>query len=61
MGRAVAERFAREGAEVVVSEIDPKRGQATVERISATGGTRSLFKPTWAKVCCRQPGRRGKR
>jgi hypothetical protein len=42
MGRAVAERFAREGAEVVVSEIDPKRGQATVESICATGG-RALF------------------
>ena len=45
MGRAVAERFAREGAEVVVSEIDPKRGQATVERICATGG-RALFVQT---------------
>jgi NAD(P)-dependent dehydrogenase (short-subunit alcohol dehydrogenase family) len=45
MGRAVAERFAREGAEVVISEIDPERGKETVESICANGG-KALFVQT---------------
>lgn len=33
IGRAAADRFAAEGAKVVVAEIDPARGHETVERI----------------------------
>lgn len=38
IGRAVAEAFTREGAAVVVAEIDPARAAATVEGIRAAGG-----------------------
>jgi NAD(P)-dependent dehydrogenase (short-subunit alcohol dehydrogenase family) len=38
IGQAVARRFAREGAEVVVAEIDRRNGQATVEEIQGAGG-----------------------
>ncbi len=38
MGRAVAERFAREGARVVVADIDAARGEATTEAIRREGG-----------------------
>ncbi len=34
IGRACAERFAREGAKVVVSDIDQARGQETAAEIS---------------------------
>ncbi|MDL2230433.1 SDR family oxidoreductase [Alistipes sp. OttesenSCG-928-L06] len=37
-GRAMSELYAREGAKVVVSDIDEKSGQETVERIKAAGG-----------------------
>lgn len=39
IGRATAERFAREGASVVVSDIDADAGAETVERIESDGGT----------------------
>lgn len=38
MGRAVAEGYAREGAQVVLVEIDPARGQAAAAAIRAAGG-----------------------
>jgi meso-butanediol dehydrogenase/(S,S)-butanediol dehydrogenase/diacetyl reductase len=38
LGRAVAERFAREGARVVIAEVDDKRGNETVESIKAVSG-----------------------
>lgn len=38
MGRAVAEGYAREGAQVVLVEIDPARGEAAVAAIRAAGG-----------------------
>jgi NAD(P)-dependent dehydrogenase (short-subunit alcohol dehydrogenase family) len=38
-GRAIAKRFARNGARVVVSDIDDEGGAATVEAIAAQGGT----------------------
>jgi NAD(P)-dependent dehydrogenase (short-subunit alcohol dehydrogenase family) len=38
IGAAIAERFAAEGARVVVADIDPVVGDATVARIKATGG-----------------------
>ncbi|MTD52809.1 SDR family NAD(P)-dependent oxidoreductase [Amycolatopsis pithecellobii] len=38
MGRATAERFAREGATVVVADIVDEDGAAVVEKIQATGG-----------------------
>lgn len=42
IGRASALAFARAGASVVVSDIDPDGGKATVEEILATGGKASF-------------------
>lgn len=39
IGRATAERFAAEGANVVVSDVDADGGRETVERIESDGGT----------------------
>jgi NAD(P)-dependent dehydrogenase (short-subunit alcohol dehydrogenase family) len=39
IGRAVALRFAREGARVVVAEIDSQNGQATADAIQRSEGT----------------------
>jgi NAD(P)-dependent dehydrogenase (short-subunit alcohol dehydrogenase family) len=38
IGRAIALRYAAEGASVVVAEINEAKGQATVDRIVAAGG-----------------------
>jgi NAD(P)-dependent dehydrogenase (short-subunit alcohol dehydrogenase family) len=38
IGRAIALRYAQEGARVVVAEINEAKGRATVERIVAAGG-----------------------
>jgi NAD(P)-dependent dehydrogenase (short-subunit alcohol dehydrogenase family) len=45
IGRAIALRFAREGARVVVAEIDSHKGQSTVEAIQRSEGT-AIFVPT---------------
>ena len=37
IGRAIADRFAAEGAQVVVAELDPVKGQRVVEQIRARG------------------------
>ncbi len=39
IGRAIAGRFAREGAAVVIDDIDDKSGQAAVAELSAAGHT----------------------
>lgn len=44
IGKAIAVRFAREGARVVVSDLDPKNGEATSESIRKAGGE-SQFVP----------------
>ncbi len=38
IGRAIAQVFAREGAKVVVSDVNQQGGQATVELLRASGG-----------------------
>ena len=38
IGKAIAERFAREGAKVTIAEIDEKAGQACAESIRGEGG-----------------------
>lgn len=43
IGRAIAERFAAEGATVVVAEVDATRAAETVEAITASGGAASAF------------------
>ncbi|MGN6156979.1 MAG: SDR family oxidoreductase [Devosia sp.] len=43
IGEAIARRFAREGADVVVAEIDRTVGEATAEAIAKDTGTRTTF------------------
>jgi len=45
IGRAIAERFCREGAKVMVAEIEEPGGKQTVERILKSGGT-AVFQQT---------------
>jgi NAD(P)-dependent dehydrogenase (short-subunit alcohol dehydrogenase family) len=45
IGRAIAELFSREGAKVVVAELDAATGQETVAAIVAAGGS-AIFHPT---------------
>ena len=45
IGRAIAERFAAEGAKVMVAEIEEPGGTETVARITAAGGT-AVFQQT---------------
>ena len=39
IGRAIAKRFAREGAKIVIAEINSENGKRTCEEIDAAGGT----------------------
>ena len=45
IGRAIVKRFAREGAKVVIAEINPESGERTCEEVKAAGGT-ALLIPT---------------
>ena len=45
IGRAIAERFSQEGANVLVAEIEPPGGNETVDRIKNSGGT-AIFHQT---------------
>jgi NAD(P)-dependent dehydrogenase (short-subunit alcohol dehydrogenase family) len=45
IGRGIAERFAREGAAVVIAEIDRAAGESTAQAIRAAGGD-ATFAPT---------------
>lgn len=45
IGRAIAERFAAEGARVLIAEIDERAGRECAERIVAQGGE-ARFQPT---------------
>ena len=38
IGRAIAERFAREGAQIVAADLKPERAEETAARIKAAGG-----------------------
>ena len=42
IGRAISLRFAQEGAEVIVLDLDPDRGVETVTLISAAGGSATV-------------------
>jgi len=44
IGRATAQAFAREGVKVVVSDVDAKGGEATVELIRAAGGEATFIR-----------------
>ena len=44
IGRASALAFAREGARVVVSDVDVAGGEATAEKIRKTGGEASFIR-----------------
>jgi NAD(P)-dependent dehydrogenase (short-subunit alcohol dehydrogenase family) len=50
MGEATARVFAAAGAHVLVSDIDPERGQATVERIQGDGGSASFCRTDVSKA-----------
>src|SRR5258705_11518034 len=46
MGRGIARRFASEGANVLVAELDERSGLACAAELVAEFGVRSLFVPT---------------
>jgi len=50
MGRASAQLFAKEGAKVVVADIDPAGGQETVELIKDAGGEATFVQVDVSKV-----------
>lgn len=50
MGRAVAEGYAREGAQVVVAEINPANGEAVVNAIQQAGGQAIFVKTDVSKA-----------
>jgi 3-oxoacyl-[acyl-carrier protein] reductase len=43
IGRGIAERFAAEGASVVIADVDEKTGVATAKAISDAGGGKAVF------------------
>jgi len=45
IGRGIAERFGREGASVVIAEIDAKSGESAMRAIRDDGGE-AIFVPT---------------
>ncbi len=49
IGRVAAHSFAKEGAKVIVADINEQGGQETVEQIRASGGTSSFIKTNVAK------------
>lgn len=49
IGRAVALAYAKEGASVMVSDINPAGGEETVNQITAAGGTAAFFKADTGK------------
>jgi len=49
MGRLAALLFAREGAQVVVAEVDPKAGEETVAQVGAAGGEAMFARTNVAK------------
>ena len=51
MGKVAAELFAREGADVVLTDVSDEAGEATAAAITAAGGTRCTSTPT----CRRKP------
>ena len=46
IGKGIARRFAREGAKVLIAEIDAALGQSAVDEIAAQTGGELLFTPT---------------
>jgi len=46
IGRATAELFSREGASVLIADVDPSRGRAVESAICENGGKDVLFIPT---------------
>ncbi len=44
IGRGTANLFAREGASVVIAEVDPATGQRTADEITAAGGTAAFVR-----------------
>jgi NAD(P)-dependent dehydrogenase (short-subunit alcohol dehydrogenase family) len=38
IGRAIVERFSREGAKIVIADVDRSRGQSAAEMVAAAGG-----------------------
>lgn len=49
IGKATAELFAKEGANVIISDIQVAEGKATTESITAAGGKASFFKTDVSK------------
>lgn len=50
IGMGIAERFGKEGASVVIAEIDPARGKAVAERIVQNGGKARVVRTDVSKA-----------
>jgi len=50
IGRAISETFAREGARVVVADLNEAAGRETVQRVEAAGGTASFVSTDVSKA-----------
>ncbi len=49
LGKSIAETFAREGASVVVNDINPETGRAVTDRINQSGGIASFIQGDTSK------------
>jgi NAD(P)-dependent dehydrogenase (short-subunit alcohol dehydrogenase family) len=54
-GAAIAERFAAEGARVVVADLNEAQGQAVAQRIGGVSRVPTMFKP-WCRSPCGPTG-----
>lgn len=50
IGRATAQRFAREGASIVIADLDAERGEETISEIAALGGQATFIRTDVAQM-----------
>ena len=50
IGKAVAVLYAKEGAKVIVNDINEENGQAVVKQIKSEGGEAFLLKETFLRM-----------
>lgn len=59
IGRAIAQRFASEGAKVTVAELEEDSGRKTVDLIEQAGGGRRLRRDRHVRFCVGEGSRHG--